>query len=779
MMETMSTPEKRTYSRTTMNTKTYFAYAAALVLMAACQAEKEAYIEETAPQTTEQKVVAPEITAVQESGNDTKSVLDVDGEGVGTIYWTPADEINVFYGTTSTHYVSQNAVNATTAVFTTTDVIGSTESASENIWGLYPYNSSATCTGSAVTTTLPATQYGVPGTFDEDLFITLAHNTTTALKFYNVCGGIKFSLSRDDITEITFRGNNNEDIAGDISLNFVDGLPNVSVTSGAKEITLTPKVGSTFTSGEDYYLILRPVTLSNGFTMCFSTLAGNKGVFNLSSSSITIKRSVFAKKANIDSYAAFPAPSNQIWYTSTDGEVITPYKIDAFGANIISNTYSDGKGIITFDDDVTNIANWAFYNCSKLRTIVFPESVLTIGTSVLNGNTNLISILFPEGVTSIGTIYNCAVEYVELPSSLLSFGGFSSCKSLKEIRIPPSCTTLTGSVAMYAESVERILLPEGITSIPSMSFYHCINLPEIKLPDSLETLGDNAFSGCVELSEITIPDGVTSLGLNTFASCTGLSSVTLHDGITTIGQNAFYGCSSLTSISLPASLSTIGQSAFESCSSLIDIYIRSSFSSGTKCFKSCPSGRRYYVDNLSMWLNITDLYNLTNGDSHTYRLFVDNKELTSFDCSRHLPKGVSLSSYCFAKCQSIRSAIFSYSKDVESIPDGCFYGCYNLSSFDLNPYSSIKSIGSHAFAICALTELSFGAVLEVNEIGWCAFDANPFVSILFCLLTPPHLGDDALGDGDCPIYIRNEWGAYNEADSWSQYRDRLEWDGDD
>ena len=298
-----------------MNMRKTLLFVAALMLIAACQSvleeqvqEEPQVVDETVVDNGEIKIQAPDITAVQEGDNPTKSVLEVDGEGVGTIYWIPADEINVFYGTTSTHYVSQNAVNATTAVFSTTDVIGSTESASENIWGLYPYNSSATCTGSAVTTTLPATQYGVPGTFDDDLFITLAHNTSTALTFYNVCGGIKFSLTRDDISTITFSGNNDEDIAGDFSLTFEDGLPNVSVTSGEKTITLTPKAGGVFASGEYYYLILRPVTLSSGFTITFDT-ATEIGTFNYTAKSVTVKRSVFGKKDGIDDYASFVSKS--------------------------------------------------------------------------------------------------------------------------------------------------------------------------------------------------------------------------------------------------------------------------------------------------------------------------------------------------------------------------------------------------------------------------------------------------------------------------------------
>lgn len=338
---------------------------ATVLLFAACQVKLEDTIQ--VEDSIEQRVVAPEVSASLESSCPTKSELSVDGEGVGTIYWNPADEINVFYGTTSTHYISQNETNATTAVFKTMDVIGSSESASENIWGLYPYNEYATCTGVAVNTTLPATQYGVPGTFDDDLYITLAHNNSTALTFYNVCGGIKFSLSRDDITSITFSGNNNEDIAGDVSLAFSDGLPTVSITSGIKEITLTPKTGSTFVSGENYYLVLLPGVLSAGFTMTFTTSTGTVGTFTYTAKPVTIKRSVFSRKADIDTFASdFIIPTNQIVYTTSDGNTID---ISNISPAPLSTTYANGIGTITFESAVTGI--YGFRDITNLTSVFF------------------------------------------------------------------------------------------------------------------------------------------------------------------------------------------------------------------------------------------------------------------------------------------------------------------------------------------------------------------------------------------------------------------------
>lgn len=68
-------------------------------------------------------------------------------------------------------------------------------------------------------------------------------------------------------------------------------------------------------------------------------------------------------------------PNNTIYYTSSNGKIVTPYNKNVFGANIISNTYVNGQGIITFDKSVTKIGDNAFNNCSSLTSVSIPNSV--------------------------------------------------------------------------------------------------------------------------------------------------------------------------------------------------------------------------------------------------------------------------------------------------------------------------------------------------------------------------------------------------------------------
>ena len=72
-------------------------------------------------------------------------------------------------------------------------------------------------------------------------------------------------------------------------------------------------------------------------------------------------------------------PTDVIYYTSSDGNIVTPYNTNAFGANIISNTYENGKGIIKFDGDVTSIGYQAFWGCTSLTSVTIGNGVTSIG----------------------------------------------------------------------------------------------------------------------------------------------------------------------------------------------------------------------------------------------------------------------------------------------------------------------------------------------------------------------------------------------------------------
>ena len=84
-------------------------------------------------------------------------------------------------------------------------------------------------------------------------------------------------------------------------------------------------------------------------------------------------------------------PNNEIWYeaseqlTETTSEGYSRLHTNAFNTTIKSHTFSEGKGIITFDADVTSIGDSAFFRCSGLTSVTIPNSVTSIGNYAFEG----------------------------------------------------------------------------------------------------------------------------------------------------------------------------------------------------------------------------------------------------------------------------------------------------------------------------------------------------------------------------------------------------------
>ena len=324
-------------------------------------------------------------------------------------------------------------------------------------------------------------------------------------------------------------------------------------------------------------------------------------------------------------YAPEPTlETHLIHYTSTNGKIVTPYKTDGFGANIISNTYKDGQGVITFDGPVTNIGQEAFSG-SNITSIVIPESVQTIGASAFHSCYELTSISLPENlknidfatfayckklpkisiprnVTSIGpsAFYGCYVlDSLTIPENVTSIGekAFYSCSSLKTIiwnaykyentieksplyDIKDALRTIIFGDSMthipnhmcYNLKLNKIILPIGLESIGDMAFSGS-NITSIIIPESVHTIGASAFHSCYELTSISLPENLKNIDFATFAYCSRLPKISIPHNVTSIGTSAFYGCPALTTLyANPTTPPSLGSSAFEN-SSLNTVYV--------------------------------------------------------------------------------------------------------------------------------------------------------------------------------------------------------------
>ena len=219
----------------------------------------------------------------------------------GSVWWSPKEEVSVFYGSGTNGGSKFSTMN--TSIAETVELQGSVQmsGSGKDFWAVYPYSEDNSCDGTSVTTIIPSDQEGVEGNFSNDVFPAVAKSSTMNLAFWNICGGIKFFVSRDDVKYVTFKGNNDEPLAGKVKVTFgPDGTPVVQeVLEPSTEVTLTAPEGGTFMVGKNYYITLLPTGLQGGFTMSFRT-ENEKGTL-VSTTPQIIKRSTFGVLKNIDS----------------------------------------------------------------------------------------------------------------------------------------------------------------------------------------------------------------------------------------------------------------------------------------------------------------------------------------------------------------------------------------------------------------------------------------------------------------------------------------------
>ncbi|MEE0235599.1 MAG: leucine-rich repeat protein [Bacteroidales bacterium] len=507
----------------------------------------------------------------------------------------------------------------------------------------------------------------------------------------------------------------------------------------------------------------------------------------------------------------YPA-NNEIWYTSTDGTVIKPSSSAKFGANLISNEYQNGIGIMTFDSDIRAIPEDAFYYLWSLTSITIPDSVTTIGDYAFYNCSHLTSITIPDSVTTIGynAFYNCSrLTSITIPDSVTTIGyhAFYNCKGLKEVAIAGDIINCDGNPFLYCPNLEKFsspiatsdgrclvyngvlistamaglsqyTIPNVVTIIGDSAFYNCSRLTSITIPNSVTTIGYNAFYSCEGLKEVAITGDIINCDGNPFLYCpnlekfsspiatsdgrclvyngaliltamAGLSQYTIPNSVTTIGNSAFSDCSGLTSITIPNSVTTIGYSAFSGCSGLTSITIPNSVTTiGGAAFIGCSG-----------------LTSITIPDSVTSieeKAFADCSGLTSIT----IPNSVTTIEYgVFAFCSGLTGITIPNS--VTSIEEKAFADCSSLTSITIP--DSVTHIREEAFYGCSgLTSITIPD--SVSFIGSEAFDSD--CSVVFIKNPNPFIiGNHALGRPQI-IYVPMESeNDYLSDGVWSEYKD--------
>ena len=273
---------------------------------------------------------------------------------------------------------------------------------------------------------------------------------------------------------------------------------------------------------------------------------------------------------------------------------------------IIPNTV-DEANVIGIDDD-------AFSWNSDLTTIVFPDTLTSIGTSAFLYNNSLISVIIPSNVTNIGdsAFLGCSsltAAVIHMTTTEVGDSAFDNCRNLtiyyEGDTIPSTWNTNWNpdNQPIFMNYIETIDNGEFIYATSSDNKAILIGLSltnsdsEIVIPESfgIYTVSEiriRAFADNSQITSITIPSGVSEIYKETFNSMSNLVEVIFASGsnLTTIGKDAFSWNGDLTTIVFPDTLTSIGTSAFLYNSSLISVIIPSNVTNiGDSAFLGCSS----------------------------------------------------------------------------------------------------------------------------------------------------------------------------------------------
>lgn len=229
-----------------MKTIRIFTMAAAALILAACGNEE--FIENVENGAAEQ-LVPMTFTA---NMPQTRTYLS----GGTNVHWSKGDEIALWDNTAKRKFTATE-IDGSSATFT------GEANASYIYIAAYPYNA---VVGEMSRIKLPAKQTAKWKSFDNNLAISYAVSMGGGLnlQFKNACALVKFyiGLSAIDVKTVSLVARNGEVLAGTMSLNLERGelIPDVDSSS---RIDLS----GPFEPAIDYYFVVRPCTLAEGFSL--------------------------------------------------------------------------------------------------------------------------------------------------------------------------------------------------------------------------------------------------------------------------------------------------------------------------------------------------------------------------------------------------------------------------------------------------------------------------------------------------------------------------------
>lgn len=386
---------------------------------------------------------------------------------------------------------------------------------------------------------------------------------------------------------------------------------------------------------------------------------------------------------------------NEILYTSLSKNIVTPYSTSVFGANIVSNEYSD-LGKITFDNTVTKIGTNAFNGKTDLSTIVIPKLVTILDTQCFINSSDLKTVSSnADGITTIGN------------------SAFYGCTSLASFDINVYNLKTIGNSAFKNTSIKRFIIPPSVTSIGSQAF----------------TGAGNELSSLIIQCNIA---GVSSNSSGPFYN-NNFENITFVEGVTSIGDRTFVHDNTekyLKYLEIPSTVKTIGSYTFINYNALEnDLYLGNNITSfGNDSFQNVGNPNKY----LTLYLNSNTPdknSDSTNGYTgvfyqHQFGEIVFGENVTKVGNSTFYTKIISGDDG-----DTVLKKI-TFPDGLLTIGVKAFMNSSEICNDIIIP-SSVTSFGEQCFRNCGKADANADVYLNCSTLNYGSTSAGPFYNSRF------------------------------------------------
>ena len=236
-------------------------------------------------------------------GEEAVSKSMIDPSDSTKVLWSPDEYFRVYSGSMSGIFYSMNAIPERQI-----EIRGglapmngaTTGSVGPRYWAVYPDTMAGGFKNdNSVVINVSSRQQGADSTFANHLAPAIAVSKDFHFTFYNVCGGIRFTVSEPGIQVVKISSVNGEPLAGSVTVEMVNDRPSIKlpVQNGKNYVILTAPEGG-FVPGVPYYAIVLPGTLSKG--IAFSFVKSGSSALSFVNQSLTVQRARIGVLNKID-----------------------------------------------------------------------------------------------------------------------------------------------------------------------------------------------------------------------------------------------------------------------------------------------------------------------------------------------------------------------------------------------------------------------------------------------------------------------------------------------